>query len=185
MNCSHSSHSKKWNNEKSVLASPGIQGLCWSHAWRTFLCNYAHVLCNLKKVFVETFYFVVVIECLMNNLFEAYFIIHLFSLWISLKRVYVGKDVYHFHAKFFIFFSHFIAYNNFSLDVILTYINYPLLRSFHTIRKCLCCKIRILCYPGEVMEPVFIPTYSLNWECILSVHECGVNHNFLYRLFRV
>ena len=57
------------------------------------------------------------------------------------------------------------------------------MRSFHTIHKCLCCKIRTFCYPGEVIEPVFIPTYSINRECILSVHEYRVNHNCFYRLF--
>ena len=123
------------------------------------------------------FLFVILIECLMNNLFVAYFIIYLFSLVFHLNAC-IWEKMFIISCQVLHLFSYFIAYNNFSLDVILTYINYPLLRSFHTIRKCSCCKIRILCYPGEVMEPVFIPTYSINWECILSVHECGVNHNF-------
>ena len=110
----------------------------------------------------------------MNNLFEAYFIIYLFFLSFSLNVCIRQKMFIIFMPSFLFFFSYLVSYNNFSLYVILTLINYPLLRSFHTIRKCLCCKIRIVCYPGEVMKPVFIPTYSINWESILSVHECGL-----------
>ena len=111
-----------------------------------------------KKFFCwDLFYFVILIECLMNNLFVAYFIIYLFSLVFHLNAC-IWEKMFIISCQVLHLFSYFIAYNNFSLDVILTNINYPLLRSFHTIRKCLCCKIRILCYPGEAMEPVFIPT---------------------------